>query len=573
MVDIFARLKKNSIQICTILLWTLIGSILRIINITNKPIWIDEIATMIFSLGNSFKEIPLNQIISKEVLLSPFVMDPSKGFRDVVNVILSEDTHPPFYFVLAHLWGNIFNADYDLTSLLGQRLFSTFWGILLIPLISYLSWSTFNSSIAGIFSAALMALSPYGIYLAQEARHYTFSMMLIVISLLCLNIALKKVFSRETLSSKFLFLWMLINSIGISTHYFFGISAVSIILTFTILSLDSLRNIDVKKLKINRNFDKFILRNLLLATLFLTISLAVNILIWLPSISGNREYSDLSTWLSINQSNWVEWVYPPFQVLASWIPMIYLLPVESSNNWLNIAFASIMMAIFILISIFFKKIFLYLERYETTYKNLKIYISFFVISNGIYFLIIYFLGMDITRAPRYAFVYFPAVVSILGLVFDFAWQNPTKTKILGVNGRIFVSCILLLSFVGSLLVTHDLGFRKSYHADTLADVIRKYSQYSSLVVTSHINLTQTGEIMSIAWEFRNEIQSPSFLLLSQSNELSKRILIDLEAFPKPSDIWLINFDQNSSTIFDSCATSDEKYPLINGYRYSHCTLQ
>ncbi|MEY3827530.1 MAG: hypothetical protein RLZZ148_2350, partial [Cyanobacteriota bacterium] len=49
-------------------IWILLGGILRFLNLGNKPIWTDEVATMVFSLGNDYESIPLNQVISLEQL-------------------------------------------------------------------------------------------------------------------------------------------------------------------------------------------------------------------------------------------------------------------------------------------------------------------------------------------------------------------------------------------------------------------------------------------------------------------------------------------------------------------------
>ncbi|NRB07316.1 MAG: hypothetical protein HRU34_08710 [Richelia sp.] len=43
-----------------LIIWFVIGLGLRLINLTGKPPWTDEFSTLLFSLGNSFLNVPLN---------------------------------------------------------------------------------------------------------------------------------------------------------------------------------------------------------------------------------------------------------------------------------------------------------------------------------------------------------------------------------------------------------------------------------------------------------------------------------------------------------------------------------
>jgi uncharacterized membrane protein len=91
--------KKFTFQLILLLLWIVIGAILRFTNLTAKPLWIDEFATLVFSLGNSFQTVPLNQIISVDTLLQPIQPHLDKVIGDVIHSLLTEDTHPPPYIL------------------------------------------------------------------------------------------------------------------------------------------------------------------------------------------------------------------------------------------------------------------------------------------------------------------------------------------------------------------------------------------------------------------------------------------------------------------------------------------
>ncbi len=58
---------------CLLLLSVVIGAILRLTNLDGKPPWTDEFATIVLSLGNSFKSIPLDRVISFPDLIEPLI--------------------------------------------------------------------------------------------------------------------------------------------------------------------------------------------------------------------------------------------------------------------------------------------------------------------------------------------------------------------------------------------------------------------------------------------------------------------------------------------------------------------
>ncbi|MCZ2207916.1 MAG: glycosyltransferase, partial [Cylindrospermopsis raciborskii PAMP2011] len=62
---------------------------------------------------------------------------------------------------------------------------------------------------------------------------------------------------------------------------------------------------------------------------------------------------------------------------------------------------------------------------------------------------------------------------------------------------------------------YNLGYQKSYRPNILVPIIAENSNSQPLIATIHHNLTETGEIMGIAWEFKfsNLPINPSFLLI------------------------------------------------------------
>ncbi len=68
-----------------LLVWLLIGTVLRFTNLAAKPSWTDEFCTLVFSLGNSFKSVPLDRAIALDVLLQPLHPNPNAGLTDVLK--------------------------------------------------------------------------------------------------------------------------------------------------------------------------------------------------------------------------------------------------------------------------------------------------------------------------------------------------------------------------------------------------------------------------------------------------------------------------------------------------------
>lgn len=119
-------------------LWMVIGGVLRFTNLDAKPPWTDEFATMVFSLGNDFRSVPLNQVISLDTLLQPLRVSGDVGIGNVVSLLLQEDNHPPLYFVLVHLWVHLWQDVGEYVDVGVVRSLPALLGILSIPGVYFL---------------------------------------------------------------------------------------------------------------------------------------------------------------------------------------------------------------------------------------------------------------------------------------------------------------------------------------------------------------------------------------------------------------------------------------------------
>jgi len=116
---------------------------------------------------------------------------------------------------------NLFSNQGELVSLTVARALSSILGVLSIPAIFILSYFAFRSLIFAQITAGLMAVSPYGIYLSQEARHYTLTILFIIASLGYLVKAIRSLEGEKSLSMIQVIGWIIVNGLGIASHYFF----------------------------------------------------------------------------------------------------------------------------------------------------------------------------------------------------------------------------------------------------------------------------------------------------------------------------------------------------------------
>ena len=535
-----------------ILIWMAIGAILRFINLAAKSPWTDEITTIIYTLGNKYQSIPLNHLISSEILLQPLQFNPNAGISDVISNLLGEDVHPPVYFVLAHLWTNLF-PHHDYASIWVARSLPAFLGMLSIPTIYLVAKLAFKSSVIASFSAAMMAVSPYGIFLAQEARHYSLAVIFVILSLGCLLKTIRCLRDKVNIPLWLVIIWVIINSLGIATHYFFSLTLVA---EFMALLL----TVWVTKNALAKN-------NFLILTTVATGTCASG-LIWLPSFISNRASGAHTDWIQSNSSLLGEIFNPIFQALAAWITMISLLPVEADNLAIVIVSGAVMLLFFIwAIPILLFGIRTAKKEWGLTLETQTL-IDFVGSAIALFFFITYFLGLDLTRGARYNFVYFPGIILLLGISLACNWEK-FKQK------RVGVMIILLMGFLSSLTVSFNLGYQKYYRPDLLVPIIEKSSSQTENIViaTTYQTLAHKGEMVGIAWELKNSdlAEKMKFILVDLDVDNLPQANIDLaEGLAEKQqefDLWLVNF--SAPVKLDSCRVDRQDFPLVDGYEYQH----
>jgi uncharacterized membrane protein len=580
----------DSLLLC---FWLIVGTCLRFNQLTAKSPWTDEFATLVFSAGNDYKSVPLNQVIPPEVLLQPLQPNPKAGIQDIISLLIHEDTHPPFYFVISHLWLKLFPLNHGYISLLGARALSALFGVLAIWAVYVLAKLAFKSRTCAQIAAAMMAVSPYGIFISQEARQYSLAVVFAIASLCCLTIAAKHLWHDSAIPAKLIFLWVGINSLGLTVHYFFSLTLAAEAIALILIIFYKLKPFFPH---LSKALSSSLYKNLLRLGLVLA-GTATCGLIWIFTVLPQNYGTGLTEWIRFDRSTFLNLISPIFQMLAASITMLSLLPVESSSIPVVIISGLIMLAFFIWALPLLKEGLKVKWYCHDSRLSVIVLIGFTLGAIALFFGITYILSIDITRGARYNFVYFPAVIVIIAASLDTCWRRQIKlnqlfskqlsislslsktTRLFYVKKRekIAVIIVWLMGFTSAIAVCSNLGYQKYYRPDLLIPTIDSQSHVPVLIATTQQTLVQTGEMMGIAWEMQNNLlhEKTDFLLVHQQKKYSPTSTATLAQIVSqkqvPFDLWAVNFF--APIELNNCAIDPQNLPAIDGYNYSlyHCS--
>ncbi|MBF2065596.1 MAG: glycosyltransferase [Calothrix sp. C42_A2020_038] len=542
----------------SLLVWLAVGIIIRFINLDAKPPWTDEFSTLVFSLGNSFLNVPLDQPISIDTLLQPLQPRPGAGVQDVLKHLLSESNHPPLYFILTHLWLRLFPTDGGLVSLWGARALAAILGAASVPAIYLFSFRLYRSRLVSNIAAAFMATSPYAIFLAQETRHYTLPILWVIASLACFTSAIRHIYNRTQLPIKLTLIWIAINALGIATHYFFVLTLCceALVLIFIFVKQVKLQEWDVVWYRI----------------IAVAAGAVISGAVWIPLFLNNSYGGKLTEWIQGDRVGFA-WLSPIFQALAAWITMISLLPVESPRLFVVIASGIVMLVFFVWATpILVRGLKTRLNEARNRLIT-EVLIGFIISALLLFFIFTYFFGIDLTRGARYNFIYFPTVIVLLGTSLAICWQTSSvKIYKWRVSGKKAVLVIWLMSLLSGVTVVNNLGYQKYYRPDLFVSVIQRVSSNPVLIATTQKTHVHIGEMMGVARELRKnqKLTNTKFLLAHQDNNPDTSSIAlgkAIQTLPRPFDLWKVNFFADNPEELETCSLNSKPLPLVNGYAY------
>lgn len=200
-------------KLLLVLMLTL-GIVFRFTNLDSKVYWSDEVFTALRSSGYSEVEAIRGMrskasLNSKDIQRYQYEGEQSSSIESVINSLATEDPqHPPLYFLMSKVWTQWFG-----NTVTARRSLSAVISLLAFPLVYWLCVELFNSSLVGLVAIALIAISPFHVLYAQEARQYSMWVVTTLLSSASLLWAIRKdskyiwfVYSMATLLSLYTFL-------------------------------------------------------------------------------------------------------------------------------------------------------------------------------------------------------------------------------------------------------------------------------------------------------------------------------------------------------------------------------
>lgn len=168
-----------------------IGIFFRFTNLDKKVYWNDEAVTSLRVSGYTEAEI-VEQVYDRDPINVSEILkyqrpNPEKNLGDVINSLATEDAHLSLlYHVMTRLW-----IDWFGSSIAAVRSLSAVISLLAFPCLYWLCRELFNSPVTGWIGMAFLAVSPFHVLYAQEARQYSLWTVTILLSTAALLRALR----------------------------------------------------------------------------------------------------------------------------------------------------------------------------------------------------------------------------------------------------------------------------------------------------------------------------------------------------------------------------------------------
>lgn len=479
-----------------------LAAVLRFALLDLKPLWTDEILTALFSLGHQTRDLPLDVVFSAEMLKFPFSWHRA-SCPQIAQTVVAESTHPPLFFCMMHGWlgwvrGFSGSLAWQLRSLPAG------FGVACIGVMYLLNRLAFSPG-AGVAAAFLMAVSPFCVYLSQESRHYTLPLLLIALAL-CGLVQIQRDWMQGRRVRGWVWLgWILANAIGLYVHYFFLLAYTAQIATLASLTFFHL----IRSFNSSSRFSlKLDVRMMFSFVCLLTPLLCF--VPWMPTLLAHFDRPE-TDWFKPFEPSWTDGFAPIYQTLASWVLMAIALPVESQPLWVAIPSGLLMLGFLVWLGRqIWKGTRLLLKGAETRDSTLTL-LGFTLWVLVELFGMVYFLGKDITAAPRYHFIYYPGVCALLA-------GSLSGVKLANVKGlfeRNSLNLVILVGLVSSILVVQNWVFQKPYYPEKVARDLAFDRTLPLAIVTGYENVQEVALGLSFDFEVIRKIEDVQLAFLTR----------------------------------------------------------
>jgi uncharacterized membrane protein len=494
-----------------------VGLILRFWNLDLKPLWLDETITLLFSLGRTYDDIPREVLLPLTELLGTLTWH-AQSCGAIAQNISHQSTHPPLFFCLMHQWmGYLQGSD---RSLLWQvRSLSALFGTGAIAVMYCLNRVAFSHR-AGVWAAGLMAVSPFAVYLSQEARHYTLPMLVIAASL----IPLVQICSTASKKRQLLpwMAWIGLSSLGFYIHYFCVLAFAAQVAVLAVVLLQQRRS--------------------MLGVTIATSAVILTLLPWLPIVLGHTQRPE-TDWLKFNSTLGLHWLEPIVRLLAGCIVSIIMLPVEEQSLPVTIVNGLLMLGFIGYLGRWLWQGRSQLFVHPQARQSAQI-LQYFLLAMGIEFLaLVYVLHKDLTLAFRYNFIFYPALCSLLAASVCELSLRPSKA----IANRVLPWALIGVGIISTGFVVSDAAFAKPFSPQHIAQKLLTHPSNSHLVgVKNYANSQDVALGLSIALavdQFKSTIsQTPSSIHwgFTKSVDPTADLAMEARAFlSKPMTLWRI----------------------------------
>gem|GEM_PF-3335323 len=539
-----------------LVLWTAIAAGLRFWQLDLKPPSSIEIATVGFGLGNGFGAVPMDQLVPPEALRTALRLDPTVSIAQLLERLADQSTHPPLFFLLMRGWLTALTPPGAEVTWTAARSLSALLGVAAVPLAAALAGTIARSRRAAFWAAPLMALSPYGVYLSQEARHYTLAALLAMGSWI-LAVRSARRFDQDrpaqpsnqitghisqTPQGRFgaiaeVSLWVLLNGLGMATHYLYGLVTVTQGLLFGALAIARSRRWGWRSLGGRVGAGLGLLAALQGATIAL----------WIPFMRRASE-SEMTEWVGDHLSGG-DLLMVPLRLILWLLSMVMLLPIERQPWPIAIASGLLLLAGAIALGVLVWRRFGRRRDPSSSpepdqFQSSLDRVGHWALGAGvggalaIFLLMAYGGRADLSVAPRYQFTYFPLVIAAIAIAVA-----PAAGPLMPPVRRL----LLVMGAVGSLCVVQDLGFQKSIQSDRLWETIAAAVRPAApvIVVTPLDSLSEVRSAIALAAEsarHRLPQNRLAMMLLSDRadrNDDTSPLAALLAALPPQADLWTV----------------------------------
>ncbi|MEG4865769.1 MULTISPECIES: glycosyltransferase family 39 protein [unclassified Microcoleus] len=214
----FQALPPKGLRVVIVIL-LLLGIFFRFGNLGGKVYWIDEAYTSLRMSGYTESEF-IEQVVDGKIREIQYLqkyqrINSEKSVVDTVKgLALEEPQLAPLYFITTRFWVQLFGDSIAVT-----RSMSAVFSLLALPCMYWLCLELFESSLTAWLGVSLLAVSPFQIVYAQEARPYSLFVLVILLS----GAALLRAMRLKTNSSWAIY--ALTVALGFYSHLLFALVA------------------------------------------------------------------------------------------------------------------------------------------------------------------------------------------------------------------------------------------------------------------------------------------------------------------------------------------------------------